>query len=61
MRNAIYADTRAPQAETRAANGGAKPAAGKIGENQCQVHILGAVGQRGGGHPTEVSGIHMPR
>ena len=48
MRNAIYTDARAPQAEARAANGDAKPATGKIGENQCQVHILGAVGQRDG-------------
>ena len=53
MRNAIYADTPPPQAETRAANGGAKPAAGKIGENQCQVHILGAVGQRSGATLTQ--------
>ena len=53
MRNAIYADTRAPQAEARAANGDAKPAAGKIGENQCQVHILGAVGQRSGATLTQ--------
>ena len=48
MRNAIYTDARAPAAEARAANGDAKPATGKIGENQCQVHILGAVGQRDG-------------
>ena len=48
MRNAIYTDTRAPAAEPRAANGDAKPATGKIGENQCQVHILGAVGQSSG-------------
>ncbi len=48
MRNAIYTDARAPPAEARAANGDAKPATGKIGENQCQVHILGAVGQRDG-------------
>ncbi len=53
MRNAIYADTPPPRAETRAANGGAKPAAGKIGENQCQVHILGAVGQRSGATLTQ--------
>ena len=51
MRNAIYADTPPPPAETRAANGGAKPATGKIGENRCQVHILGAVGQRERRHP----------
>ena len=55
MRNAIYRDE--PEADApepaRAAEPGtdanaAEPAAGKIGEGECQVHILGAVGQRGG-------------
>ena len=40
MRNAIRAD--------EAADDGGKPADGKIGDNQHQVHILGAVGQRSG-------------
>ena len=38
MRNAIYGD----------AADAAERAAGKIGAGECQVHILGAVGQRSG-------------
>ena len=63
MRNAIYTDDAEAEAcytddaeaeaEARAENGdgaddAAEPAAGKIGGNQYQVHILGAVGQRSG-------------
>lgn len=40
MRNAIYRDEPAADA--------AAPDAGKIGAGECQVHILGAVGQRSG-------------
>ena len=63
MRNAIYTDDAeaeacytddaGAEAEACAGNGdgadaAAEPAAGKIGGNQYQVHILGAVGQRSG-------------
>ena len=60
MRNAIYTDARAPQAEARAANGDAKPATGKIGENQCQVHILGArPARRRHPHPKKVDRLPL--
>ena len=52
---ACYTDDAGAEAEARAGNGDgdghdddAEPAAGKIGGNQYQVHILGAVGQRSG-------------
>ena len=55
MRSAIHTDDAEAEAEARAGNGDgtraaddAEPAAGKIGGNQYQVHILGAVGQRSG-------------
>ena len=55
MRSAIHTDDAEAEAEARAGNGDgtraaddAEPAVGKIGGNQYQVHILGAVGQRSG-------------
>ena len=55
MRNAIHTDDAEAEAEARAGNGDgaradgdAQPAAGKIGANRYQVHVLGAVGQCSG-------------
>ena len=42
MRNAVYTDDEETAARARAAD--AEAAAGKLGDGQCQVHILSAVG-----------------
>ena len=64
MRGAICTDDAEAEAEARAGNGdgddaddNAEPAAGKIGGNQYQVHILGAVGQRSGVTHTQKESI----
>jgi len=62
MRNAIYTD---PVEAAAAANDGAAPAAngaapGRIGENQYQVHVLGAVGQRSGVTHTQKKSTACP-
>ena len=60
MRNAIHTDEEEAAAAEPAANGAAEPAVGKIGENQCQVHILGAVGQRSGVTHTQKKSTACP-
>lgn len=58
MRNAIHAEDAG--ADTRAANGAAKPANGKIGAHEHQVHVLGAVGQRSGVTHTQKKSTACP-
>ena len=52
MLNAIYSDKPVAAA--------AEPAAGKIGEGECQVHIFGAIGQRSGITHTQKKSVARP-
>ncbi len=52
LRNAVCTDEEEVAA--------AQPAAGKVGKNRCQVHVLGAVGQRSGVTHTQEKSTACP-